>query len=259
MPMLQTQGVSPQTHHFPSSDQGHKVLYLLIMAIVVGKIALDTVSENGVYTLKKWNSNANSDQPTSISGISCLSKIFRQTICTLCIPVLAPSPLLRSQLQPSQKDMEKNLDFWLYPLLPINGCTSFAERNMIFAGDQHKGGKPPKKHAPSASAEGPLAAVGRPEANLADDPSNRSAREKLRLGLGSEMGDLVNTSTNTNHKIQEKNTGSSCAAAPAGSIENSVLLTLGGATVGFHWKGNQKSNHHLNQANLIPMENRSSH
>ena len=75
---------------------------------------------------------------------------------------------------------------------------------MIFAGDQHKGGKPPKKHAPSASAEGPLAAVGRPEANLADDPSNRSAREKLRLGLGSEMGDLVNTSTNTNHKIQEK-------------------------------------------------------
>ena len=48
-PILQTQQVSPQTHHF--------LLFFEVMAIVVGKIAVDaSVSENGVYyiyTLKK--------------------------------------------------------------------------------------------------------------------------------------------------------------------------------------------------------------
>ena len=60
-PILQTQQVSPQTHHFPTnSDKEDKVLFFEVMAIVVGKIAVDaSVSENAVYyiiyiyTLKK--------------------------------------------------------------------------------------------------------------------------------------------------------------------------------------------------------------
>lgn len=48
-PILQTQQVSSQTHHFPtSSDKEDKVLFFEVMAIVVRKIAVDaSVSENG--------------------------------------------------------------------------------------------------------------------------------------------------------------------------------------------------------------------
>jgi hypothetical protein len=120
-------------------------------------------------------------QPTSTSRISGLSK-FADKPCALYASLFWRLSLFQ--------DLSCSLDFTeghgKNPRFLIVDVHFFPSMALIWLKETwYPGGKPPKKRkqAPSASAEGPLAAVGRPEANLATSEIHSEWQGESWLGI----------------------------------------------------------------------------
>ena len=196
-------------------------------------------------------------QPTSTSRISGLSK-FSDKPCALYASLFWRLSLFQ--------DLSCSLDFTeghgKNPRFLIVDVHFFPSMALIWLKETwYPGGKPQKKKpAPSASAEGPLAAVGRPEANLATSEIHSEWQGESWLGILRDTSSLLKMAENCGN-LRDQQTRS---LAPAGSIENSVLLTLGVGRSSQSLVPNallrlqgKSSNHQSNRANLMPtMEHR---
>ena len=185
-------------------------------------------------------------QPTSTSRISGLSK-FSDKPCALYASLFWRLSLFQ--------DLSCSLDFTGHgknPRFLIVDVHFFPSMALIWLKETwYPGGKPQKKKpAPSASAE----------ANLATSEIHSEWQGESWLGILRDTSSLLKMAENCGN-LRDQQTRS---LAPAGSIENSVLLTLGVGRSSQSLVPNallrlqgKSSNHQSNRANLMPaMEHR---